>query len=45
MALRRKVEDRQLERVGSDVERQHLQGCSLCLCQLRTDGLAHMSKY
>jgi hypothetical protein len=28
-----------------DVESQHLQGCSLRLCHLRTDGLASMSKY
>jgi hypothetical protein len=28
-----------------DVARQHLQGCSLRLCQLRTNGLAPVSKY
>jgi hypothetical protein len=27
------------------VESQHLQGCSPCLCRLRTDGLAVTSKY
>jgi hypothetical protein len=35
--------------VGKDGEYNvaswHLQGCSPCLCQLRTDGLAPMSKY
>jgi hypothetical protein len=29
----------------SVVESWHLQGCSLYLCQLRTDGLATASKY
>jgi hypothetical protein len=29
----------------SDVERQHLQGCSSRLCQLMTDGLAPVSNY
>jgi hypothetical protein len=28
-----------------DVESRRLQGCSPCLCQLRTDGLASTSKY
>jgi hypothetical protein len=28
-----------------DVESQHLQGCSPCLCRWRTDGLAPASKY
>jgi hypothetical protein len=27
------------------VESRHLHGCSPHLCQLRTDGLAHVSKY
>jgi hypothetical protein len=27
------------------VESQHLQGCSPCLCRLKTDGLTHVSKY
>jgi hypothetical protein len=35
-----------IEKVGEwFMERQHLHGCSLCLCQLRTDGLAPASKY
>jgi hypothetical protein len=29
----------------SDVESQHLQGCSPLLCRLRTDGLVPVSKY
>jgi hypothetical protein len=29
----------------SDMESWHLQGCSPRLCQLRTDGLAPVSKY
>jgi hypothetical protein len=28
-----------------DVERWHLQGCSLRLCRLRTEGLVPVSKY
>jgi hypothetical protein len=28
-----------------DVESRHLQGCSLHLCRLRTDGLAPARKY
>jgi hypothetical protein len=40
-ALRWKAEDHQLGRSGGgcDVENWHLQGCSSCLCRLRTDGL------
>jgi hypothetical protein len=29
----------------SDVKSRHLQGCSLHLCRLRTDGLVPTSKY
>jgi hypothetical protein len=29
----------------SDMESRHLQDCSLCLCWLRTDGLAPVIKY
>jgi hypothetical protein len=43
-ALKWKVEDRQLGGEW-DVESQHLQGCSLRLCRLSTDGLALVSKY
>jgi hypothetical protein len=42
-ALRWKAEDRLLGQC--DVEGRHLQGCTPHLCQLRTDGLAPMSKY
>jgi hypothetical protein len=28
-----------------DVASRHLQCCSFCLCRLRTDGVAPMSKY
>jgi hypothetical protein len=29
----------------NDVKSQHFQGCSPLLCQLKTDGLAPVSKY
>jgi hypothetical protein len=44
-AIRWKVLDRRLGWSGSGVGKLAPEGCSPHLCQLRTDGLAPVSKY